>query len=49
MEKNQEPKMSILIDKQLHNKLKIHCAINGLIMHRVVESIIEEKLNLNEK
>jgi hypothetical protein len=49
MEKNNEPKMSILIDKQLHNKLKIFCAINGLVIQRFVEKAIENKMDENEK
>lgn len=49
MEKNNEIKMSVLIDKQLHNKLKIFCAINGLKMQRFVENAIQNKMDENEK
>ena len=42
-------KMSILIDKDLHEKFKIYCVINRYKMAGLVEKIIEDKLKENEK
>jgi hypothetical protein len=49
MEKRNQDKMSILIDKELHNKYKIYCAIHRHSMVGLVEKMIEEKIGYNEK
>lgn len=49
MEKRNQNKMSILIDKELHNKYKIYCAIHRHSMVGLVEEMIEEKMRGNEK
>lgn len=38
---------TIQIDAKLHNKLKIYCNEHGLKLHRVVESLIIQRL-INE-
>ena len=49
MEKRNQNKMSILIDKELHNKYKIYCDIHRHSMVGLVEEMIEEKMRGNEK
>lgn len=49
MEKRNQNKMSILIDKELHNKYKIYCAIHRHSMVGLVEKMIEDKMNENDK
>jgi hypothetical protein len=38
-------KKSILIDKDLHHDFKVYCVKQGLLMHKVVEKLIENKLD----
>ena len=49
MEKRNQNKMSILIDKELHNRYKIYCVINRISMVGLLEEMIEEKMRGNEK
>jgi hypothetical protein len=48
MDKRNQNKMSILIDKELHNKYKIYCAIHRHSMVGLVEQMIIEKMNQSE-
>jgi predicted HicB family RNase H-like nuclease len=48
MEKRNQNKMSVLIDKELHNKYKIYCAIHRHSMVGMIEKMIEEKMNHSE-
>ena len=49
MEKRNQNKMSILIDKELHSKYKIYCAIHRHSMVGLVEKMIEDRINQDEK
>ena len=44
MKKSLLPKSSILIDKDIHRKLKIFCEAKGLKINSFVEKIINEKI-----
>jgi hypothetical protein len=49
MEKKSHNKMSVLIDKELHNKYKIYCAIHRHSMVGLVEKMIIDKMNEDVK
>ena len=41
-------KKSILINEQLHQELKIFCAIKGIKIKELIEKIIRENIKENE-
>jgi len=43
-----KPKKTILIDGELHQKLKVHCAMNGHSINKFVEDLITEELFRDE-